>query len=300
MNNYYDIYGEERKFDDQHNGNWNPKVRINIDYPNLTLKQEEELFLDGSDESIEVIICAYLKLAYKVAKNFHYTGIEINELMSECVQFLVECVNRYTWNGVSFQTYFKPAAKFHMTVYCNKQMHIAKLSDFDASYGPMVRAIVLEGIHDHQKELTEDEIIRLPKIQELLNRKNSRGTNIFTKNKILAILGSGYLSLDRPIDEADDDNDSFGDLIPDSKDYIKETESRIQVEQILDYLSEPFRETLKLICLSNLEIKEVSKRLKISKTSVYNRINDSKKFLLELSNEKEELKEYLEIMNNEN
>ena len=263
-------------------------------YPNLSAEREEELFLDGSHEAKEELILSYWKLAQSIGREFKHTGIDIEDLEAECTAYLVDRIHAYEYDKVRFYTYFRKSCRFFMKRRCNQMLSIMHIPPYDASFINMVRAIIAEGQNELEKTLTDQDILNLPKIQELLKRRSKEGYVRITEDQILAIvnLNKGYVSLNNTLDN--DDNTTFMDLLEDPIDRIKEVESKMQFERYIESLNDKLKEVLTLMHIKNMTVDEIVKVVPVSRAAIYDRITRSKKILLEVMKNNLEFRERIE------
>lgn len=206
------------------------------------LTQEEEVSLAtkaqaGDDIARNKLIEANLRLVVSVARNFHSSSLSFLDLVQEGNIGLISAVERFDPSkGCRFSTYATWWIRQAIGRAITDQSRAIRIpTNLVENYNRFIRLIAQETTADGE-EPSNEELAAIT------------GWKIGYIQKLRELIMETY-SLDAPVDE--DDDTTFGDLIPSDDDYnpvtgaMRATDKEI-IERVLNTLSEPERLTVSL------------------------------------------------------
>lgn len=180
-------------------------------YPLLTKEEEIDLakkIEKGDQRARQKMINSNLRLAISIAKKYHRSGINLEDLIQESNIGLIKAVDKFDWRkGNKFSTY----ATWWITQSVRKEF--LKLNSVIDVPG---HASVLGWKYHELVKMTLKEYGKTPTLEEAANILST--SKVTLKNAIDAYKLQNCISMDSPVkqnDQSSSDHRTFGDLIPD-------------------------------------------------------------------------------------
>ena len=174
-------------------------------YPLVTPKEEVELaglIAQGSEEAIEKLTLANLRLVVKIAHDYRHTGLSLSDLIAEGNIGLMRAVIKFQpEKGAKFSSYAAWWIKQAMRRAIANQMRVVRV--------PIQAAAKIRHIKKAEDEMTE-ELGRAPSDRELADQLDMK-EKVLRRNRSLGRVS--IVSLDKKVN--DEDETTIGDFMAD-------------------------------------------------------------------------------------